>query len=44
MRSEFEIIDKNNATFTMHIPDVVTDKEFKCIASLQAAGIRSLNY
>lgn len=29
MRSEFKIVDKNNATFTMYMPDMVTGKEFK---------------
>lgn len=29
MRSEFKIIDKNNATFTMFVPDLETGKEFK---------------
>jgi hypothetical protein len=29
MRSEFKIIDKNNATFVMYMPDMVTGKEYK---------------
>lgn len=29
MRTEFKIIDKNNATFTMYMPDMETGKEFK---------------
>ncbi|OQW55031.1 MAG: hypothetical protein A4S09_17010 [Proteobacteria bacterium SG_bin7] len=29
MRSEFKIIDNNNATFTMYMPDMATGKEFK---------------
>jgi hypothetical protein len=29
MRSEFKIIDKNNATFVMYMPDMMTGKEYK---------------
>lgn len=29
MRSEFKFIDKNNATFTMYMPDMETGKEIK---------------
>lgn len=29
MRSEFKIIDKNNATFVMYMPDMITGKEYK---------------
>jgi hypothetical protein len=29
MRSEFKIIDKDNATFVMYMPDMVTGKEYK---------------
>jgi hypothetical protein len=29
LRSEFKIIDKNNATFVMYMPDMITGKEYK---------------
>lgn len=29
MRSEFKMIDKNNAVFTMYMPDMMTGKEYK---------------
>jgi hypothetical protein len=29
MRSEFKIIDKNNAIFVMYMPDMITGKEYK---------------
>lgn len=29
MRSEFKILDKDNATFVMYMPDMITGKEYK---------------
>ena len=34
MRSEFKIIDKNNATFTMYMPDMVTGKDYKAMEQI----------